>query len=470
MEKWLPRGFQISNDVSVAKLLSFGDEWQLYLTGNKGFAVAISPALQEKWNGLSLLPKDLLSEKTVDNHLVYVAYDKHDNMISSVKHGPYPSNYSDAVAFAIALKKSRSLIPNTSFGDAIYFERYSMILPTYDADAIEDQMVLCRWLSSGVSISTDQFERLSEIVSWLSPPALANIIHEAGFSVPQETVISIAKEHSASDEKERTKSTESHPRREMGDHFSLPGRPALEIFFNEHVVDIIQNSEKYQRMGIGFPSAIVLHGPPGCGKTFAVEKLVEFLGWPSFSIDSGSIGSPYIHDTSKKISEIFDRAIKNAPSVIVVDEMEAFLSAREISASSGQHHMEEMAEFLRCIPEAVSKQVLIVAMTNMIDRIDPAILRRGRFDHVIEIQMPSKEEVESLLKHLLSSLPVSPDIDYTNLSEQLQGHALSDVSFVVKEAGRLAVKSDSLEITHQLLQKAIDALPKNKENKRKIGF
>ena len=470
MEKWLPRGFQISNDVSVAKLLSFGDEWQLYLTGNKGFVVAISPALHEKWSGLSLLPADLLSERMSDDRLVYIAYDKHDSMISSVKHGPYPANYSDAIAFAIALKKSRSLIPDASFEDAVYFERYSIILPTYDAEAIEDQTVLCRWLSSGVNISADQFERLSEIVSWLSPSALANILYEAGFSIPQETVISIAKKRSVSGEKEQANFPEPSQRCEMGDHFSLPGRPALESFFNEHVVDIIQNGEKYQRMGIGFPSAIVLHGPPGCGKTFAVEKLVEFLGWPSFSIDSSSIGSPYIHDTSKKISEIFDQAIKNAPSVIVVDEMEAFLSSREMSASSGQHHMEEMAEFLRRIPEAASKHVLIIAMTNMIDRIDPAILRRGRFDHVIEIQMPSKEEVESLLKHLLSSLPVSPDIDYGKLSEQLQGHALSDASFVVKEAGRLAVKSDSQEINHQLLQKAIDALPKNKENNRRIGF
>lgn len=470
MEEWLSRGFQISNDILIGKLLSFGNEWQLYATSIKGYAIAVSPALFEKWNESTLLPAGLLSKTMAGAREVYIAFDKHDSIIASVKHGPYPVNYSDAVAFAIALKKSRSIIKDASFEDAIYFEKYSIILPTYDSKPMDDQAVLCRWLSSGVNISINQFERLSEIVSWLSPSSLAAVINEAGFSVSQDSVISIAKKRAVSAEKEQAVSKVQTSRREMGDHFSLPGRPALESFFNEHVVDIVRNTEKYQRMGIGFPSAIVLHGPPGCGKTFAVEKLIEFLGWPSFSIDSGSIGSPFIHDTSKKISGIFEQAIQNAPSVIVVDEMEAFLSSRELSASSGQHHMEEMAEFLRRIPDAASKNVLIIAMTNMIDRIDPAILRRGRFDHIVEVQMPSKEEVESLLRHLLVSLPVDSNVNFGDISEQLQGHALSDVAFVVKEAGRLAVKNDVQEINTQLLQQAVDALPKQKENVRKIGF
>jgi SpoVK/Ycf46/Vps4 family AAA+-type ATPase len=100
-------------------------------------------------------------------------------------------------------------------------------------------------------------------------------------------------------------------------------------------------------MGIDFPSAIVLHGPPGCGKTFAVERLVEFLDWPSFSIDSNSVGSPYIHQTSKKVSEVFEKAIDSAPSIVVIDEMESFLSERRSDNISGLHHVEEVAEFLK---------------------------------------------------------------------------------------------------------------------------
>src|SRR3546814_1662770 len=98
--------------------------------------------------------------------------------------------------------------------------------------------------------------------------------------------------------------------------FSLPVRPNLEAFFNEHVIDLIRNEERYKALGITFPGAVLLHGPPGCGKTFAVEKLVEHLDWPFFSIDSGSIGSPFIHETCKKIAEDFEQATKVSPAVV----------------------------------------------------------------------------------------------------------------------------------------------------------
>jgi cell division protease FtsH len=191
--------------------------------------------------------------------------------------------------------------------------------------------------------------------------------------------------------------------------FELAGRPELAEFFNEHIVDIVQNRDRYKALGIEFPSAVVLHGPPGCGKTFAVDRLVDFLGWPSFQIDASSVASPYIHETSKKVAEVFDKAIQNAPSVLVIDEMEAFLADREMG--SGHHRVEEVAEFLRRIPEAAKSDVLIVAMTNRIEMIDPAILRRGRFDHVIKVDFASEVEVLSLLEKLLSTLPKDVSVD-----------------------------------------------------------
>src|SRR5262249_44041135 len=151
---------------------------------------------------------------------------------------------------------------------------------------------------------------------------------------------------------------------------------------------------RYQPLGISFPSAIVLHGPPGCGKTFAVARLVEYLGWPSFHIDSSTVASPYIHDTSRKIAGMFNAAADSAPSVLVIDEMEAYLADRNSGIGSSHHRVEEVAEFLRRIPEAASNEVLIVAMTNRLDMIDPAILRRGRFDHIVEVGPAFEEEIE----------------------------------------------------------------------------
>jgi len=264
---------------------------------------------------------------------------------------------------------------------------------------------------------------------------------------------------------------QSQPDKNEHKVFTLPGRPKLEEFFNEHVIDIIFNAEKYQALGIEFPSAIVLHGPPGCGKTFAVERLVEFIDWPSFSINSNSVGSPYIHETSKKISEIFDKALDASPSVIIIDEMESFLSDRRAGSSSGLHHVEEVAEFLRRIPEAINNKVLIIAMTNLIELIDPAILRRGRFDHIIEVGMPSRGEVKSLLNSLLGKIPTADNIDISPLLKTLTGKPLSDAAFVVREAARLAAKAGKSHIDQDSITSALASLPKDKEKKGgRIGF
>jgi SpoVK/Ycf46/Vps4 family AAA+-type ATPase len=315
----------------------------------------------------------------------------------------------------------------------------------------------------------------------MSPSDLAEVVSAAGLDVPIELGMLIKRK--------------SNPRKHSGDKttaadmavepgqpqtvevrvesrvFTLPGRPQLEEFFNEHVIEIIFNAEKYQVLGIEFPSAIVLHGPPGCGKTFAVERLVEFIDWPSYSIDSNSVGSPYIHATSKKISEVFDQAIDAAPSVLVIDEMESFLSDRRSAGTSGLYHVEEVAEFLRRIPEAINSKVLIIAMTNMIDLIDPAILRRGRFDHVIEVRMPSRIEVASLLDALLGKIPKSEDLNLDIILDALTGKPLSDSAFVIREAARLAAKSGKTQIDDDSIQAALKVLPEAREKKAKqIGF
>lgn len=329
---------------------------------------------------------------------------------------------------------------------------------------ITDDIVLGSWLTGGVTISTKSFRRLSALVGWLPQASLVQVIQTAGLSVPD------------AHEMTRLKAEQTHENEEpqpvkVKAHFDLPGRPLLEAFFNEQVIDIVKNAEKYKALGVDFPSAIVLYGPPGCGKTFAVEKLVEFLDWPCYSIDSNSVGSPYIHATSKKVAEVFQKAIEAAPSVIVIDEMEAFLTDRSSSMGSGTHHIEEVAEFLRLIPTAMKNHVLVVGMTNLIDLIDPAILRRGRFDHLIEVGMPSQTEIESLLNALLEKVPTAEDLSLEAISKSLAGRALSDTTFVVREAGRLAAKSNKDSIDQACLEEALNGLPPNpNEKKNPIGF
>jgi SpoVK/Ycf46/Vps4 family AAA+-type ATPase len=255
--------------------------------------------------------------------------------------------------------------------------------------------------------------------------------------------------------------------------FRLPGRAELERFFREHVIDIVENAETYRALGIDFPSPVVLHGPPGCGKTFAVERVIEYLGWPSFSIDSSTIGSPYIHETGKKIAKAFEDALKASPAVVIIDEMESFLSDRQLGGSQGLHHVEEVAEFLRRTPDAIKNHVLLIGMTNRIEMIDPAILRRGRFDHVIHVGMPSEEEVRSLLASLLEGRPGGAAVNTTALVLALLGRPLSDVSFVVREAARLAARGGRTSLDQRSLEEALRSLPPRSDNgvaANPIGF
>lgn len=258
--------------------------------------------------------------------------------------------------------------------------------------------------------------------------------------------------------------TESLPR------FALPGRPALETLFNDYVVDVMRSWAQYRRLGVEFPGAMLLHGAPGSGKTHAVECLGEFLHWPRYYIDSGTVGSKYIHETGAKINRVFEQAAENAPSIIVIDEMDAFLSSRGSDPQADICHTEEVSEFLRRIPEAARNHVLVIGMTNRLDDIDPAFLRRGRFDHIVQVEMPTKEEMAAALEALLSKLPTAEDIELTPLSTELQGRPISDLAFVVKEAGRLSAKAGADTIGQAALLKALRNLPPMEKAAKVIGF
>ena len=330
------------------------------------------------------------------------------------------------------------------------------------------------WLTGGASVSAKSFRQLRQTMSWLSAGHLRDVVQAAGFEVTEVISDDRSRVPSSRPKSEPTALVDGKSSRVESESvvavFELAGRPDLAAFFNEHVVDIVQNRDRYKALGIDFPSAVVLHGPPGCGKTFAVERLIDFLGWPSFQVDASSVASPYIHETSKKVA-VFDAAMQNAPSVLVIDEMEAFLADRE--TGSGHHRVEEVAEFLRRIPEAAKNEVLIVAMTNRVDMIDPAILRRGRFDHVVKVDFASEIEVLSLLEKLLSTLPKEEDVDPAPFARELAGRPLSDVTFVVREGARLAARAGNDRLNQDNLLTAMHAAPAREREGAKrhpIGF
>lgn len=477
LDAWLPIGFRLPDGAKVRIALFGGPNWQILETQGDGRALVAHEDLATRWLDSGLIERGPFSTFDFgDRHLWAISCGP-TQVLCPVADGRSPDTKAEALAFALALRATRGIDSESPLQDALYVERISRLLPTYSISSrTNDDVVLGFWLTGGASVSAKSFRRLRQTMSWLGARHLKDVVQAAGFEVaevmPAEPARAApaAKEASQPDTKEPRKGQDTA--HDTAGVFELAGRPELAAFFNEHVIDIVQHRDRYKALGIDFPSAIVLHGPPGCGKTFAVERLVDFLGWPSFQIEASSVASPYIHETSKKISDVFDKAMQNAPSVLVIDEMEAFLADREMG--SGHHRVEEVAEFLRRIPEATKNEVLIVAMTNRVEMIDPAILRRGRFDHVIKVDFASEVEVLSLLDKLLASLPKEADVEARPLAHELAGRPLSDVAFVVREGARLAARSGKERLDQASLLEALRTTPAREreggETKRRIGF
>jgi len=453
---WLPIKYEIQPYILTGPVLYSSEKYQILEATGQANRILISiESLGLFWLHKGFTDESQISPIKFGDDTFFVLTSD-ERMLMPLSEAPKPDNKEEAIGLAAACKRARQKDSSISLGTSIYVEKFAMLLPVPGLDQpISDDVVIGRYLTGGVAVSCHSTRRLVSLMPYLEDHDLKDIWDAAG--IPQELV----------DDTEVKKSDQKRKK-----EFALSGRKELEMFFKDHVIDIIENKDRYSALGINFPSAIVLHGPPGCGKTFAVETLVSYLDWPCFTIDSSSIGSPYIHETGRKIAQTFEKAMEQAPSIMIIDEMEAFLTKRD--KAYHEHKIEEIAEFLRRIPEATKKNVLIIAMTNRIEMIDPAILRRGRFDHVIAVDMPSAEEVESLLIKLFKERPCEEGLNISEAVKVLTGNPLSDLAFLVQETARLAAKSGRNKIDSDSLSKAINTLRKiteeKEKEKRKIGF
>lgn len=466
IDPWLPNGFLLPGGAACGLARFEGDSWQIVEVSGERLALLAKEALVQRWESAGLVGVGAFGAFSFGASELRSFTGAKRQTLCPVQECRSPNSKSEALSFALSMRETRRLDADVPLQDTIYVETLSRLLPTYSiSPKMPDEIVLGYWLSGGAPVPATSFRRLSQTLSWLERRHLKEVVEAAGIKV-------LDGDSAGSDVRVAASEPGSVPApATTGGHFELAGRPELAAFFNEHVIDIVRNPERYRALGIGAPSAIVLHGPPGCGKTYAIERLTDFLGWPSFSVDASSIASPYIHETSKKVAAVFDTAIEAAPSVLVIDEMEAFLADREMG--SGHHRVEEVAEFLRRIPEAVKAGVLIIGMTNRVDMIDPAILRRGRFDHVLKVDFATEDEVLGLIEALLAALPTEGAIDTRHFARELAGRPLSDVTFVIREGSRLAARAGRSTLDVASLERALAANPARGEGgqeKRRIGF
>lgn len=294
LDTWLPIGFPLPDGDEVSIGLYEGADWQIYRGQNGHQILVAKQTIVKRWVETGLLETGAFKAFAFGEEEFFSLASPADQTLAPVARCASPNTKNEALAFADALRSTRKIDGESCLQDGLYIERYSRILPTYTLSVkTSDEVVFGAWLTGGIPVSVKSFRRLKSCMTWIGTKPLEEVVTRGGFALKQNP---------------NEKSSHGEAENQGISKFELLGRPGLESFFTEHVIDIIENQARYESLGITFPSAIVLYGPPGCGKTFAVERLVDYLGWPSFEIDASSVGSPFIHETSKKVAELFDRA------------------------------------------------------------------------------------------------------------------------------------------------------------------
>jgi len=236
------------------------------------------------------------------------------------------------------------------------------------------------------------------------------------------------------------------------------------------VINPLKNPERFEKFKVSIPNGIILHGPPGCGKTFMVRKLAEELDYNFFEVKHSDLATPYIHGAVGNIGKVFDNAKKNAPAIVFFDEISGLVPDRK-KLQDSSHKEEEINEFLMQLNDAADNQVLVVGATNYIDRIDPAVLRSGRFDKKIYVSPPDFDARKELFKLGLAGRPHDEEIDFDKLATVTEGYSSADIiEGIVESAARLAANLDKHGIDQEILESEARKMKPAEEEYSKIGF
>ncbi|KAG0202782.1 hypothetical protein BGX28_004792 [Mortierella sp. GBA30] len=217
----------------------------------------------------------------------------------------------------------------------------------------------------------------------------------------------------------------------------------------EYVMMPLAHPEVYAHMGVKPPRGILLHGPPGTGKTMMANAIAGSLGVPFITISAPSVVSGMSGESEKKIREVFDEAKELAPCLMFIDEIDAITPKRE----TAQREMERriVAQLLTCMDDlnlenTNGKPVMIIGATNRPDSLDPALRRAGRFDLEINIGVPDQDSREQILRVMSAKLKLSGDFDFKELAKLTPGYVGADLNALTSAAGVVALKRIFQEI------------------------
>ncbi|WP_136689286.1 CDC48 family AAA ATPase [Halorhabdus amylolytica] len=201
----------------------------------------------------------------------------------------------------------------------------------------------------------------------------------------------------------------------------------------------MKHPQIFKKLGIEPPSGVLLHGPPGTGKTLLAKAVANETSASFFSIAGPEIISKYYGESEQQLREIFEDATEEAPSIIFIDELDSIAPKRE--DVTGEVERRVVAQLLTMMDGLESRgQVVVIAATNRVDSVDPALRRPGRFDREIEIGVPDETGREEILQIHTRGMPLSDDVDLGRMAEDTHGFVGADIESLTKEAAMKALR------------------------------
>ena len=226
----------------------------------------------------------------------------------------------------------------------------------------------------------------------------------------------------------------------------------------EEIREFLASPDKFHKVGARIPRGVLLYGPPGTGKTLLAKAVAGEANAPFFSISGSEFMELYVGVGASRVRELFERAKKNAPAIIFVDEIDAVGRHRGSGIGGGNDEREQTLNQLLVEMDGFDERanIILIAATNRPDILDPALLRPGRFDRQIAVEAPDLKGREAILKVHAQGKPLTQQVDLRQIAKRTPGFTGADLANVLNEAALLTARSNMQFIDERAIDEAID--------------
>lgn len=238
----------------------------------------------------------------------------------------------------------------------------------------------------------------------------------------------------------------------------------------EEIVDFLKDPQKYVNLGARIPKGVLLEGPPGTGKTLLAKATAGEAKVPFFTISGSDFVEMFVGVGASRVRDLFNEAKKNSPCIVFIDEIDAVARRRGTGLGGGHDEREQTLNQLLVEMDGfgVNEGIIIMAATNRVDILDPAIMRPGRFDRKVVVGRPDVKGREEILKVHASNKPLGDDVELEDIARITAGFTGADLENLMNEAAILAAKDNRAYIVREDIQKSMIKVGIGKEKKSKV--